>query len=248
MILRQFLHTEPVVAASYLLGCGGRGVGVVTDPVEPPSVYLTAARDLGLRLACVIDTHVHADHMSTGRVLAQAAECDYVLHASTPARFPFRRVVDEETVPLGNVQLRILHTPGHTPEHVCLLVTDRTRGQDPWLLLSGHTLMAGDVGRTELAGDLETGAGQLYDSLQRLLTLPDHLLVYPGAFSGSVCGRGLSGNPVSTLGFERRYNQGLRPRTRDEFIGFMTENVPPRPAGAEAIRAHNLGASEHGAG
>jgi hydroxyacylglutathione hydrolase len=247
MILRQFLHTQPVVAASYLVGCGGRGVGAVIDPVDAPSVYLNAAGALGLRVTCVIDTHVHADHVSTGRALAEAAECDYLLHASTPAQFPFRRV-DDEAVPLGNVQLQVLHTPGHTPEHLCLLVTDRTRGQEPWLLLSGHTLMAGDVGRTELAGDLETGAGQLYDSLQRLLALPDHLLVYPGAFSGSVCGRGLSGHPASTLGFERRYNAGLRPRTRNEFIAFMMENVPPRPEGADTIRAHNLGLARHVAG
>lgn len=241
MILRQFLHTQPVVAASYLVGCGGQAVGAVIDPVDAPSMYLDTARVLGLRVACVVDTHIHADHVSTGRALAQAAGCDYLLHASAPAQFPFRRVGDEEMVRLGNVQLQVLHTPGHTLEHLCLLVMDRTRGQEPWLLLSGHTLMAGDVGRTELAGDPETGAGQLYDSLQRLSALPDHLLIYPGAFSGSVCGRRLSGHPASTLGFERRYNPGFRPRTRHEFIAFMMENVPPRPEGADAIRAHNLG-------
>lgn len=248
MILRQFLHTQPVVAASYLVGCGGHGVGAVIDPVDAPSVYLHTADALGLRVVSVVDTHVHADHLSTGRALAQTAGCDYLLHAGAPAQFAFRRVEDGEAVPLGNVQLQVLHTPGHTPEHLSLLVTDRTRGQEPWLLLSGHTLMAGDVGRTELAGDLASGAGQLYDSLQRLLALPDHLLIYPGAFAGSVCGRGLSGHPASTLGFERRYNPGLRPRTRAEFVAFMMEHVPPRPEGADSIRARNLGLPQHIAG
>jgi glyoxylase-like metal-dependent hydrolase (beta-lactamase superfamily II) len=248
MILRQFLHTEPVVAASYLVGCGGHGVAAVIDPVSAPSAYLDAARALGLRVVCVADTHAHADHLSTGRDLARAAGCDYLLHASAPARFPFRRAEDGDTIALGNVELQVLHTPGHTPEHLCLLVTDRTRGADPWLLLTGHTLMVGDVGRVELASDLDTGAAALHDSLARLLTLPDHLLIYPGAFSGSVCGRGLSGHPVSTLGFERRYNPGLRPRTRAEFVAFLREDVPPRPENADAIRASNLGWAQRAAG
>lgn len=241
VILRQYLYTRPVVAASYLVGCAGRGVAAVIDPVEAPVAYLREAGDLAVRLEYVIDTHVHADHFSTGRALAEAAGCPYLLHADTPAAFPFRGVADGEELPLGNVTLRVLHTPGHTPEHVCILVTDRTRGPEPWLLCTGHTLMVGDVGRTELAGDLEAGADQLYASLQRLLALPDHLVILPGAFSGSVCGRGLSGNPLSTLGFERRYNRGLQPRSRAEFIAFMKENVPPRPEGAEANRARNLG-------
>src|SRR5579884_1982492 len=155
MILRQFLHTEPVVAASYLVGCGGHGVAAVIDPVSAPSAYLDAARALGLRVVCVADTHAHADHLSTGRDLARAAGCDYLLHASAPARFPFRRAEDGDTIALGNVELQ--------------------------LLLTGHTLMVGDVGRVELASDLDTGAAALHDSLARLLTLPDHLLIYPGA-------------------------------------------------------------------
>lgn len=241
VILRQYLHTQPAVAASYLVGCGGCGVAALVDPVDAPRVYLERARELDLRLEYVLDTHVHADHVSTGRQLAAEADCPYLLHGAAEACFPFRGVGDGEDLPLGNVTLRVLHTPGHTPEHVCLVVTDRKRGPEPWFLLTGHTLMVGDVGRTELAGDLEAGAGQLHDSLQRLLALPDHLAVFPGAFSGSVCGRALSANPVSTLGFERRCNLGLAPRSRAEFIAFMKENLPPRPEAAEAIRACNLG-------
>jgi len=241
VLLRQFLYTEPVVAISYLMGCGGCGVGAVVDPVAEPAVYLAEAERLGLKIALVTDTHVHADHVSTGRGLAAAAGCAYALHSGAGAAFPFRGLQDGEELPLGNVALRVLHTPGHTPEHISLLVTDRKRAPEPWFLLTGHTLMVGDVGRTELAGDLQTGAGQLYDSLQRLLDLPEHLGIYPGACAGSVCGRGLSGNPASTLGFERRHNPGLQPRSRAEFIAFMQENVPPRPEGAEATRARNLG-------
>lgn len=245
MILRQYLHTRPVVAASYLVGCAGCGVGAVVDPVEPAAVYLERAHELDLRIVYVLDTHVHADHRSTGRSLAGDAGCPYLLHTTAPATFPFQGVEDGEALPLGNVTLDVLYTPGHTPEHVCLLVTDRKRGMTPWFLLTGHTLMVGDVGRTELAGDLAHGAGQLHDSLQRLLTLPEHLTIFPGAFAGSVCGRGLSGNPVSTLGFERRHNAGLQIGTRDAFIAFMKENVPPPPEDAAAIRADNMGLPSH---
>jgi len=241
VILRQLLYTEPVVAISYLVGCGGCGVGAVVDPVAEAAVYQAEADRLGLKITHVIDSHVHADHVSTGRDLASAAGCAYALHAGNAAAFPFRGLQDGEELPLGNVTLRVLHTPGHTPEHISLLVTDRKRAPEPWFVLTGHTLMVGDVGRTELAGDLQTGASQLYDSLQRLLDLPDYLGIYPGAFAGSICGRGLSGNPASTLGFERRHNLGLQPRSRAEFIAFMQENVPPRPEGPAALRARNLG-------
>ena len=134
----------------------------------------------------------------------------------------------------------MLHVPGHTPEHIALLVTDRTRAEAPWLVFTGHTLMVGDLGRTELATSAEEGAHMLFDSAQRLLALPDHVLVRPGAFSGSVCGRGLSGNPVSTIGFERRYNKALGMTDR-AFITQMLRDTPPRPPDAVRVRAENLG-------
>jgi glyoxylase-like metal-dependent hydrolase (beta-lactamase superfamily II) len=199
------------------------------------------AQDTGTAIKYVIDTHVHADHHSTGRDLARAAGAEYVLHESADTRYAFRRVRDRDRLELGNVAIDILHVPGHTPEHIALAVTDRTRADEPWLVFTGHTLMVGDLGRTELATSAEEGARTLFESARRLAALPDHVLVYPGAFSGSVCGRGLSGNPVSTVGFERRHNKALGITDRDAFIAHMLRDTPPRPPDAARVRAENLG-------
>jgi len=142
---------------------------------------------------------------------------------------------------LGNVQIGILHTPGHTPEHISLLVTDKTRGPDPWFLLSGHTLMVGDLGRTELVSRAEEGAQELFETLQKLKSLPDYLEVLPGAYSGSVCGRSLSGKPMSTIGFERRFNKAFQIADKAEFVRYMLQNVPAPPPEAGDTRATNLG-------
>ena len=240
MILRQFLHPDPV-AASYLFGCGGKAAGAVVDPIGNPAPYLAAAEASGIRILYVIDTHIHADHVSTGRALAQAAGAEYVLFASAPADFPFRAVKDGEIVELGNVTATVMHTPGHTPEHISLLVTDRTRGGEPWFVLTGHTLMVGDLGRTELASSAEDGARALFSSVRRLKELPDHVEVLPGAFSGSVCGRSLSGKPTSTIGFERRFNKAFRIDDEGTFVSVMTADIPPPPPDAARTRAANAG-------
>ena len=191
----------------------------------------------------VIDTHVHADHLSSGRDLAREAGAEYVLHADAKARFEHHPVQDGTRLELGNVLVDVVHVPGHTPEHLALLVTDRARAAEPWLALTGHTLMVGDMGRTELATSAEEGARALFESAQRLKALPDYVAVFPGAFSGSVCGRGLSGNPSSTIGFERRFNKALGIADRDAFIEYMLRDTPPRPPDAARIRAENLGLS-----
>lgn len=240
MILRQFLHNDPV-AASYLLGCVGKSMGAVVDPLYPIEPYLAAAEALATPIRYVIDTHIHADHRSAGRALAATTGADYVLHAKAETGFAFHGVADGDRLAMGNVVLEVLHTPGHTPEHLCILVADRTRGEEPWFLLSGHTLMIGDVGRTELASDAATGAKDLFHSLERLKALPDYLEVLPGAFAGSVCGRGLSGKPSSSLGFERRFNDAFRIGDEDEFVAFMLANIPTPPAEAAAHRADNAG-------
>jgi hydroxyacylglutathione hydrolase len=241
MILRQYLHTDPVVGVSYLLGCGGKASGAVIDPIGAIEPYLEDAARLGLKLLYVIDTHIHADHPSSARALSQASGAKYVLHHSVQASFAFHPVQEGDRLELGNVVLDLWHTPGHTPEHLGILVTDRSRAEEPWAMLTGHTLMVGDLGRTELATDAETGARDLFRSVQRLKTLPDYLEVWPGAFSGSVCGRSLSGKPSSTIGFERRFNRALRHENEQEFITMMLQDIPPRPEGFEQIRAMNLG-------
>jgi glyoxylase-like metal-dependent hydrolase (beta-lactamase superfamily II) len=240
MILRPFLHPDPV-AISYLIGCGGKAVGAVVDPVGEIVPYLGAAREAGMRIRYVIDTHIHADHVSSGQRLAEAVGAEYVLFADAEAAVSFKGVHDRDVLDLGNVTVDVLHTPGHTPEHVSLLVTDRTRSDEPWFVLTGHTLMVGDVGRTELAATAEDGARDLFRSLQRLKALPDYLEVLPGAFSGSVCGRRLSGKPMSTIGFERRHNAAFRIDAEQDFVRAMLEEIPPAPARAAELRAANAG-------
>ncbi|MDQ2841607.1 MAG: MBL fold metallo-hydrolase [Acidobacteriota bacterium] len=242
MILRQFLHQDPV-GVSYVFGCGGKSLGAVCDPIDDPDLYIRMAHESGLKMSYVIDTHLHADHISGGRRLAEMTGARYVLHASAEANYDCHRVQDGDTLSLGNVSVRALHTPGHTPEHLSLLVTDSTRAAEPWFLLTGHTLMVGDVGRTELASQAEIGARALFDTIQRLKTFPDYLEIYPGAYAGSVCGRALSGKPVSTIGFERRYNRAFQIGDPDEFIQYMLGNIPAPPPNAAVVRAANQGAS-----
>lgn len=137
--------------------------------------------------------------------------------------------------------MKVLHTPGHTPEHISLLVADRVRSEEPWFVLTGHTLMVGDMGRTELASSAEAGARALFRSAARLRELPGYIEVLPGAYSGSVCGRSLSGKPSSTIGFERRHNKAFGIEAEEEFVRVMLADIPPVPLGAAGLRAANSG-------
>jgi hydroxyacylglutathione hydrolase len=241
MHLRQVLLTDPVVSASYIFGCGSQGAGCVVDPVADPEFYADAAAQLGLQIRYVVDTHVHADHASTARALAQSTEAAYVLHESVAAGFSFHGVRDGDRLELGNTLIEVMHLPGHTPEHIGLVVSDRVRAAEPWFVLTGHTLMVGDMGRTELASSAEDGALALFESASRLRLLPDYIEVLPGAFAGSVCGRGLSGKATSTIGFERRFNKAFRIEQRDAFVAAMLRDIPPPPERAAFVRAYNLG-------
>jgi hydroxyacylglutathione hydrolase len=238
LIFRQFLHYEPV-AASYLLGCAGRQLAAVVDPVGDLAPYLEAAERGGMRIRYVIDTHLHADHFSAGRELAARTGAEYVLHHSVPAPSTLA-VADGAQLVAGNVQIDVVHTPGHTPEHISLLITDRSRANDPWMVLTGHTLMVGDMGRTELATDASEGAKALFASARRLSSLDDAVEIWPGAFAGSLCGRGLSGKASSTIGFERRFNRAFRLTDEKEFVDFMLRETAAAPPNAESIRRRNL--------
>ncbi len=196
-----------------------------------------------MRIKFVIDTHIHADHVSSGRRLADAAGAAYVLSSRAEVAFPFQAVEDNDVLPLENVVATVMHTPGHTPEHLCLLVTDRARADEPWFVLTGHTLMVGDLGRTELASSAEQGASDLFRSVQRLKAVPDYVEVLPGAYAGSVCGRRLSGKPMSTIGFEKRHNAAFCIADEAEFVRFMTAEIPPAPPEAARLRALNAGAT-----
>jgi hydroxyacylglutathione hydrolase len=240
MILKPYYYFETGCAA-YLFGCGGLGKCAVVDAHEEDvDEYIAFASSKGMRITHVIDTHVHADHRSGGLALARKADATYCLHESADVTFVFTPLGDGQEIELGNTRVKILHTPGHTPESICLVVTDLRRGVDPWFVLTGDTLFVGAVGRPDLPGHARKNAGELYDSIQRkLLTLPDEIEVYPGHFSGSVCGAGMSGKPSSTIAFERRWNP-LLSMPREDFIDALSD-VPPKPAEMERILRINQG-------
>ena len=240
MIFRPFYRFDSGCAA-YLFGCSKVGECAVVDPHRyDVDAYLSFAASKALRITHVIDTHVHADHPSGGRVLAERADAVYCLHESARVGFGFEPVRDGQEIELGNTRVRVLHTPGHTPESISLLVTDLRRGRDPWFVLTGDTLFVGTVGRPDLPGREQESAGKLYESLHdKLLALPDELEVYPAHFSGSTCGAGLSGKPSSTIAFEKRWNP-LLSKDRDEFIAAISEALP-KPPKMRQILWHNQG-------
>lgn len=240
MIFRPFYDFAHGCAA-YVFGCGGEGLGMVVDPrFEEVDSYRDFAAAKGLRLTHVIETHVHADHRSGARLLAERSGAKLSLHRSAEVTFEFQPLDDGQDLVLGNTRVRVLHTPGHTPESVCLVVTDLRRGTDPWFVLTGDTLFVGSVGRPDLPGRARENAQLLHRSIHdKLLTLADDVEVYPGHFSGSACGAGLSGKPSSTIGFEKRWN-ALLSASEADFVRDVVD-VPSKPAEMEAILRDNRG-------
>jgi glyoxylase-like metal-dependent hydrolase (beta-lactamase superfamily II) len=242
MIFRPFYYDDKG-CASYLLGCGTLGRCAVVDPrADDVDAYVAFARQKNMRITHVVDTHVHADHRSGGVALASAASAQYCLHEAADVSMPFTPLRDRDDIELGNTRVRVLHTPGHSPDSICLLVTDLKRGTDPWFVLTGDTLFVGAVGRPDLPGRARENAAELYASIhEKLLTLPDDVEVFPGHFSGSVCGAGLSGKPSSTIAFERRWNPMLA-LDQERFVAALAD-VPPKPVDMERIMAANRGAA-----
>ncbi len=239
MFFRQLPTTDSTL--SYLFGCATAGKAVAIDVVAgDEDWFVNEAHRAKSRITHVIDTHVHADHYSGGRRLAEMTGAAYCLHEDAAVKFPFNKVRDGDTLDLGNVVVRVLHTPGHTPDSICLVVTDTRRGEAPWFVVTGDTLFVGAVGRPDLLGREREMAGQLYETLKgKLLTLPDEVEIFPGHQAGSVCGAGLSGKPSSTIGFEKRFNPGLRIAAKDEFVRALVAQIPPRPADMDRIVAAN---------
>ena len=242
MILRPFLY-EPTACASYLLGCPtGRRLAVVDPHVELADAYLAAAERIGVPIVAVLETHVQADHVSGLPALVAATGARAYLPEGTDVGFDHHPLADGELVELGNTLVTVLSTPGHAPAHAAFVVADRRRGtEEPWMVFTGDSLLVGDVGRPDLhaEGDRTAMARMLHGSLGRLMELPDHVSVYPSHFGGSVCGRALSGNPFSTIGFERRHNAALAHADADAFAAALLIDLPPPPGGQEAIVAVN---------
>ncbi len=244
MTFRPYLY-EPTACASYLFGCLSKAALAVVDPhVEFVDAYLAEAERVGAPIVAVLETHVQADHVSGLPALVARTDATAYLPQGAGVDFDHHALADREVVRLGNTELEAIATPGHALAHHAYLVTDHTRGEEPWLVLTGDTQLVGDAGRPDLHAHgehtVQEMARALYRSLtQRLLTLPDHLALYPAHYSGSVCGRGLSANPISTIGFERRHNTALQFASEDEFVAALTRDMPPAPEQQAAIGAAN---------
>ncbi|MBM2810742.1 MAG: fold metallo-hydrolase [Chloroflexi bacterium] len=244
MIFRQVLHPS-TGCASYFFGCIGKKQFAVCDPhIDHLDEYLELAETAGGPLGFIFETHVQADHLSGARLLAERTGAKIYLHESAPTQFPCVQVRDGELIELGNDYVRVLHTPGHSPESVCYLVGDRTRSEDPWFVLTGDTLFVGGVGRPDLPGEAQSRAlaGALHQSLfTKLLPLGDDVEIYPAHFSGSACGASMSAKPSSTIGFERRFNPALQHADQEGFVRFVLQGLPPLPEAFDRTRRINLG-------
>jgi glyoxylase-like metal-dependent hydrolase (beta-lactamase superfamily II) len=244
MYFRQLLNDE-TACASYLLGCKTTGeLAVVDAHVDLVDDYVALAEAQGARIVAVIETHLQADHVSGLPELVGRTGATAYLPEGAGVEFEHRPLGDGEVVKLGNTQLQAIATPGHSLAHHAYVVADHARSADPWIVLTGDALLVGDAGRPDLHAHgehmVEQMARALYRSLtERLLALPDDLVLFPAHYSGSVCGRGLSSTPVSTVGYERRHNTALAFGSEDEFVSALTTDMPPAPDGQAAIVAAN---------
>jgi hydroxyacylglutathione hydrolase len=241
---RQLLN-DATACASYLFGCKSRQALAVVDPhVDLVDDYIELAERERMPIVAVFETHLQADHVSGLPELVARTGATAHLPEGAGVDFAHHAVADGELVELGNTLVQAIATPGHALAHHAYLVTDRTRGDEPWLVLTGDALLVGDAGRPDLHahGDhtVDEMARTLYRSLgERLMSLPDHLVVYPAHYSGSVCGRGLSANPISTIGFERRHNRALQFADEEAFVAALVANMPPAPERQGEIVAAN---------
>jgi hydroxyacylglutathione hydrolase len=244
MFFRQRLN-HSTACASYLLGCKTHSQFAVVDPhVDLVDDYIALADAQGAPIVAVLETHVQADHVSGLPELVRRTGATAYLPEGAGVDFEHASLADGAKVVLGNTEIVAIATPGHAPAHHAYLVTDHVRGDEPWMVLTGDSLLVGDAGRPDLhahgAESSEQLARTLYRSLtERLLALPDHVLVYPGHYSGSVCGRGLSAHPTSTIGFERRHNPALQAGNEDAFVEALLLDVPAAPEQQAAIVAAN---------
>lgn len=239
MFFKQLATKE--ASLSYLFGCGSLGKAIAVDVVAgDEDWFVEQAQQQNVSITHVIETHVHADHYSGGRQLAERLGAKYCLHANAQVEFGFDVLNDGDLIEVGNVIVKVLHTPGHTLDSICLAVSDKRRSDEVWFLLTGDTLFVGSIGRPDLAGREQEMAEMLFDTLHRkVLCFPDTTEIYPAHQAGSVCGAGISGKPVSTLGFEKRFNPMLKVTDKQEFIQLLTAEIPPRPAQMDRIVAAN---------
>ena len=240
MLFRQFVDDD-LGCASYLVGDETAAQAVVVDPAFAIEQYLEEAERRGVRLTRVLETHTHADHLSGHGRLALEHGLPVSVHPLAQPEFPFDPLDDGGTIELGDVAVTVLHTPGHRPEHCSFAVADRSRADEPWLVLTGDSLFVGDAARPDLAVAAREGAQSLFHSLRRLLDLPDGVEVYPGHVAGSMCGTAMSWKASTTIGFERRFNRLLSLPEETTFVDASTGSAGLRPPNVERIVALNRG-------
>jgi glyoxylase-like metal-dependent hydrolase (beta-lactamase superfamily II)/rhodanese-related sulfurtransferase len=238
MYFKQMLD-ERCGCASYLIASRKSLEAAVIDPAIATEQYEVLLADRGFTLRYVIDTHVHADHVSGARKLAARHGLEPSLHESARLQYPFQPLRDGDELPLGQLRLRVVHTPGHRPELVSLLIFNPPRSPEPSMVLTGDSLLVGDVGRPDFGGG---DAEAQFESISRLLALPDWVAVFPGHFEGP-CGKGMCGRPSTTIGFERRYSPVLH-LEREAFVAALTTGIPARPLNMTAIEATNRGLAD----
>jgi hydroxyacylglutathione hydrolase len=238
-VIFQQLLNEEAGCLSYLIGCSQAGQAFIVDPArDRVDDYVALARRKGLTISGIVETHVHADHVSGNQALAAKTGARIHIHPSANAAFAHEPVEHGRQLRVGNVALEVIHTPGHTPDSISLLVTDLSRGTEPWFVLTGDTMFVGDVGRPDFGG--EQAAARLYASLtERLLRLPDSVEVYPAHGAGSSCGRAMSSKTATTIGFERRFNTALQAAGVDDFVRRLMTGLPPKPPNFDRIIARN---------
>ncbi len=235
--------------ASFIVGDDSDGRGIVVDPLATfgADSYILNAAEVGLKIVGVIETHVHADHHSVARELAQKADLLVSMGYRAPLAEAFNPLHEGEQFDLGGVKVKVLETPGHTPESISLVVTDETRSPDPWLVLSGDSLFVGDVGRPDLVDPTpeltdQAALDQFHSVHDKILALPDTTELYPAHYGASACGGlFLSPKPISTIGYERRWNRFAQITEPQQFVQELLSLLKPPPPDAAAIRRQNLG-------
>ena len=240
MIFHQFLNDD-LGCASYLVGDEEAGIAVVVDPPFAIEPVLAEAKRLRVSITRTVETHTHADHVSGHGRLALEHGIPVSVHESAGVDYPSDPMRDGDEIGVGAVALGVIHTPGHRPEHCCLTITDRSRGDEPWLVLTGDSLFVGDAARPDLAVGASEGAEGLFHSLRRLLELADGVEVFPGHVAGSLCGKSMSSKGSTTIGFERRFNPMLQLTELDAFIADAASIAAPKPPNLARIVATNRG-------